>query len=180
MLSRRKLLSGITGASLITVSGCVGSEQPQAQQTGEETSDRRFLKSDKVVGYSTDGGKIETVNVSIRLLSGADPTNVSKTAYVIETGSSSTAVNGNPDVTTGLTLYPVNTYKKSSTILTEQSDVIIAEFDFNELQGISPFEPNSNVTFVLSPSEAESTRISFETPAKIKEDEEYVLLNSNL
>ena len=74
--------------------------QAQAQSTGEETTSQ---VSDRVavgeaVGFDTNGSaRIDTINVSMRLAAGADPINLSKASYTIETDGTARVINGKND-----------------------------------------------------------------------------------
>jgi len=90
------LVAATAAGVLINTAGLL---QAQAQQTGEETtsevSDR--LQIGQIVGVDSDGdGDINGINVSLRLSSGSDPINLSKTSYTISIEGNATVVSGDP------------------------------------------------------------------------------------
>jgi len=183
------LVAAIASGVLIQTAGLL---QSQAQQTGEETTSEvsDLLQIDNIVGYeannklstnqinSLSGAENNTIthlNVSVSLASGSDPVNLSEASYAIESAENATFVNGNPDEQDGLQFYREQSLEDDTTILSEQSDVMLVEFNLTNVSGITPLGENGELTInVNSPAGAQSTT-AVQTPSRIKENEEYLL-----
>jgi archaellin len=183
------LVAAIASGVLIQTAGLL---QSQAQQTGEETTSEvsDLLQIDTIVGYeannkfterqlrnlsSTNNNTISHLNVSISLASGSDPVNISEASYAMETTNNATFVNGNPNSQTGLIFYREQSLKDDTTILSEQSDVMIVGFNLTNISGITPLEENGELKLIVnSPAGAQATT-EVTTPNKIKKGKSYIL-----
>ncbi|MFB6294116.1 MAG: archaellin/type IV pilin N-terminal domain-containing protein [Halonotius sp.] len=182
------LVAAIASGVLIQTAGLL---QSQAQQTGEETTSEvsDLLQIENVIGYeantkfttaelrnfSTDyNNTITHLNISLSLAAGSDPVNLSKASYAFESETTATFVNGNPNQQDGITFYRKQGLKKDTDILSEQSDVMVVQFNLTNISGITPLEENGRLEiFVNSPAGAQSTTV-VDVPNRIKEGESYI------
>ena len=182
------LVAAIASGVLIQTAGLL---QSQAQQTGEETTSEvsDLLQVDNIVGYeannkftdssfaanpSVENGTITHLNISLSLASGSDPVNLSSASYAMESEGSATFVNGNPNEQSGITFYRKQSLKPNTDILSEQSDVMIVEFNLTNISGVTPLEENGKLEiFVNSPAGAQMTE-TVDVPNRIKEGESYI------
>jgi flagellin FlaB len=182
------LVAAIASGVLIQTAGLL---QSQAQATGEETTSEvsDLLQVDNIVGYEannklstsqinnlsdTENNTITHLNISLSLASGSDPVNLSSASYAMESKGSATFVNGNPNEQSGITFYRKQSLKPDTDILSEQSDVMIVEFNLTNISGVTPLEENGKLEiFVNSPAGAQTTE-TVDVPNRIKEGESYI------
>ncbi|TQQ80470.1 archaellin/type IV pilin N-terminal domain-containing protein [Halonotius roseus] len=169
------LVAAIAAGVLINTAGLL---QAQAQSTGEETtaqvSDR--IAIGEAVGYSTSSSpaKIDTINITMRLAAGADPINLSKASYTIDTDGSARVIQGNEDYN-NIEFYQVQGLNNKPEILAKQEDLMAVEFDIDSIQGIDPIEDGDDVTFIVQAPAGGSTYATLRAPGRIDTDESYIL-----
>lgn len=176
------LVAAIAAGVLINTAGLL---QAQAQQTGSEAtsevSDR--LNMGTIVGNAintTNGSKanITTINATIKLASGSDPINVSEASYTMATDGNAVIVNtGDTNGTNASSIkyYPLNGIESNTTILSDQSDLMIVRFNLSNINGIQPLEKGSKLTIIIeSPAGGTSYKYA-QAPKQIKEKESYIL-----
>ncbi|MFB6232906.1 MAG: archaellin/type IV pilin N-terminal domain-containing protein [Haloarculaceae archaeon] len=174
------LVAAIAAGVLINTAGLL---QAQAQQTGQETTDEvsNLIQIGKVVGLEDDSsaqtettGKIEVINASIRLASGADPINLSQASYTIATNGQASVVSGSP-TNPGITFYQLQGLKSGKTILADQEDLMVVQFDLSQLQGLNPLTDAQKLQIVAQAPAGGSTYLQVQAPKRIKDGESYIL-----
>ncbi|MFB6232905.1 MAG: archaellin/type IV pilin N-terminal domain-containing protein [Haloarculaceae archaeon] len=170
------LVAAIAAGVLINTAGLL---QAQAQQTGEETTDEvsNVIQFGKVVGFEGGDGdsKIEEVNATVRLASGSDPINLSEASYTIATNGNASVVSGNNNTNPGITFYQIQSLKDNATIIAEQEDLMVIQFDFTQIQGVKPLTDSQKLKFVAQAPAGGQTYTELETPQRIFTDESYIL-----
>ena len=160
--------------------------QAQAQSTGEETTSQ---VSDRVavgeaVGFNTNGSaRIDTIDVSMRLAAGADPINLSKASYTIETDGTARVINGKNDTDGPVEFHQLQGLDKKPLILSNQQDLMLVEFTFvsttnnnaNGIDGISPIEDGDEITFIVQAPTGGNTFATLRAPGRIDADGSYIL-----
>jgi len=175
------LVAAIAAGVLINTAGLL---QAQAQQTGEETTAEvsNVLQVGEVVGKDTNAsgteGEIDTLNVSIRLASGADPINLSKASYTISTNGNASVVNGNPNSSRDGVI--TNFTRKqglddTAETLSEQGDLIVVTFNLTKSSQLNTLEGNDQVTFVAQAPAGGSTYRQLSAPRRINAGDSYIL-----
>ena len=177
------LVAAIAAGVLINTAGLL---QAQAQSTGEETTSQ---VSDRVavgeaVGFDTNGSaRIDTINVSMRLAAGADPINLSKASYTIETDGTARVINGKNDTDGPVEFHQLQGLDKKPLILSNQQDLMLVEFTLvstsnnnaNGIDGISPIEDGDEITFIVQAPAGGSTFATLRAPGRIDADGSYIL-----
>ena len=182
------LVAAIAAGVLINTAGLL---QAQAQQTGQETTSEvsDVIQIGKVVGYENetdvtaapadnpyDGNReIETLNATVRLVSGADPINLSKASYTIQTNGFASVVSGNNDTNDGISFYQIQSIEDDSRIVADQEDLMIVQFNLTEIQGVTALEDSMEFQIVAQAPAGGSSYSALETPRRIFEDESYIL-----
>ena len=179
------LVAAIAAGVLINTAGLL---QAQAQQTGQETTSEvsDVIQIGKVVGYEngTDPAsgelyagnrEIETLNATVRLVSGADPINLSKASYTIQTNGFASVVSGNNDTNDGISFYQIQSIEDDSRIVADQEDLMIVQFNLTEIQGVTALEDSMEFQIVAQAPAGGSSYSALETPRRIFEDESYIL-----
>jgi len=191
------LVAAIAAGVLINTAGLL---QAQAQQTGEETtsevSDR--IQVGQIVGTDADGGSdINGINVSLRLTSGSDPINLSKTSYTLSVNGNATVVSGDPRYTVlyygkqGVDWDFKNGKNGLDPVLSDQEDVAIAQFGLENdgpnavptsptktvrmVEGVGALDPGEEGTLIIQSPSGGSTYAQFQAPSRISTNESYVL-----
>jgi archaellin len=190
------LVAAIAAGVLINTAGLL---QAQAQQTGEETtaevSDR--VQVGQVIGVDTDDDKdISGINVTLRLASGADPVNLSKSSYTLSVNGNATIIPGDPAY--GKVLYYgvqgvdwdfKNGKNGRDAVLSDQEDMAIASFFLENdgpnavstgsnlalINGTDAIEPGEKATLIVQAPSGGSTYIQFRAPSRIEAGESYIL-----
>ena len=186
------LVAAIAAGVLINTAGLL---QAQAQSTGEETtaqvSDR--LAVGEAVGFDTgtnssaswdDEGKLDTINISMRLAAGADPINLSQASYTIETEGTAKVVNGKNSTDGPVTFHQKQGFEEKPLILADQQDLMVVEFNLNDtdtavtdddINGVSAIEDGDDITFIIQAPAGGSTYATLSAPGRINEDESYII-----
>ncbi|WP_411799161.1 hypothetical protein [Halonotius sp. F2-221B] len=180
------LVAAIAAGVLINTAGLL---QAQAQSTGEETtaqvSDR--IAIGEAVGYDTssstgtDAGKIDTINVSMRLAAGADPINLSEASYTLDTDGSARVISG-VNSSDPLTFYQVQGFDEKPLILADQNDLMVVQFNLNDtsgnsngIEGINAIEDGDDITIIVQAPAGGSTYATLKAPRRINQGESYIL-----
>ena len=170
------LVAAIAAGVLINTAGLL---QAQAQQTGEETSAEvsDVLQVGKVVGSDTEAvdQQIEVLNASLHLAAGAKPINVSRASYTIEAGGQSSVVNGNDNTNDAITLHQIQSLEEGTSILSEQQDVLVVQFNLTKISGVEPLNESERLTLVTRSPAGGSTHKQLLAPRSIKNGEAYIL-----
>ena len=192
------LVAAIAAGVLINTAGLL---QAQAQSTGEETtaqvSDR--LAIGEAVGFDKgtaptggggptvdwdDEGKLDTINISMRLAAGADPINLSQASYTIETEGTAKVVNGKNSTDGPVTFHQKQGFDEKPLILADQNDLMVVEFNLNDtdtafteddINGVSAIEDGEDITFIIQAPSGGSTYATLSAPGRINEDESYII-----
>jgi len=186
------LVAAIAAGVLINTAGLL---QAQAQSTGEETtaqvSDR--VAVGEAVGFDNgnissasydDRGKLDTINISMRLAAGADPINLSQASYTIETEGTAKVVNGKNSTDGPVTFHQKQGFEEKPLILADQQDLMVVEFNLNDtdtavtdddINGVSAIEDGDDITFIIQAPAGGSTYATLSAPGRINEDESYII-----
>ena len=185
------LVAAIAAGGLINTAGLL---QAQAQSTGEETtaqvSDR--IAIGEAVGFDTgqnaseswdDSGKLDKINISMRLAAGADPINLSQASYTIETDGTARVVNGKNNTNGPVTFHQLQGLNEKPLILADQDDLMVVEFTLNAtddnpkqgIDGVDPIEDGDDITFIVQAPAGGSTYATLSAPGRINDDESYIL-----
>jgi len=175
------LVAAIAAGVLINTAGLL---QAQAQSTGEETtsqvSDR--IAIGEAVGYDKEGnGNITTINVSMRLAAGADPINLSKASYTIDTDGTARVVNGKNDSNGPITFHQLQGLDQKPLILADQDDLMVVEFTLKnggtdpDISGIGPISEGDEITIIAQAPAGGSTYVALRAPRRINEGESYII-----
>ena len=182
------LVAAIAAGVLINTAGLL---QAQAQSTGEETtaqvSDRVAIG--EAVGFDTsdssgsDAGKLDKINISMRLAAGADPINLSQASYTIETGDTAKVVNGVNNTNGPVEFYQLQGLNKKPRILADQQDLMVVEFTLNTtdgnnnngIDGINAIEDGDDITFIVQAPAGGSTYATLKAPGRINKGGSYIL-----
>ena len=170
------LVAAIAAGVLINTAGLL---QAQAQQTGEETTAEvsDVVKIGEVVGYNVDSdNSIEELNTTIRLASGSDPINMSEASYTISSPSgNATVVNGNNNQNDGINHFQKQGLEDGVSIISDQEDLLIVQFDLTNVNGVEPLNASENVKLVAQAPAGGQTFTELKTPRRIFENESYIL-----
>ena len=185
------LVAAIAAGVLINTAGLL---QAQAQSTGEETtaqvSDR--IAVGEAVGFDTgtaaggswdDKGKLDTINISMRLAAGADPINLSQASYTIETEGTAKVVNGKNSTDGPVTFHQKQGFEEKPLILADQQDLMVVEFTLNstdnnnpnDIDGVSAIEDGDDITFIIQAPAGGSTYATLSAPGRINAGESYII-----
>ena len=190
------LVAAIAAGVLINTAGLL---QAQAQSTGEETtaqvSDR--IAVGEAVGFDTgknttsgqggskdDDGKLDKINISMRLAAGADPINLSQASYTIETEGTAKVINGKNSTSGPVTFHQKQGFKEKPLIIADQDDLMVVEFNLNattngntanDIDGVSAIEDGDDITFIIQAPAGGSTYATLSAPGRINEDESYII-----
>ena len=170
------LVAAIAAGVLINTAGLL---QAQAQQTGEETTAEvsNVLQFGEIVGYNTDSDNvIEELNASVRLASGSDSINVTEASYTISSPSgNATVVNGNNDQNGGITHFQKQGMEDDVSILSDQEDVLIVQFNLEDIKTVEALEASQNVKLIAQAPAGGNTFTELKTPRRVFENESYIL-----
>jgi len=170
------LVAAIAAGVLINTAGLL---QAQAQQTGEETTAEvsNVIQIKNALGEeTTNSGKVDVLNVSMRLNPGSDAINLSRASYTLEIDGNATVVNGNDAESSGLSYHAIQGLDGSeNTTLADQNDLINARFDLTEIQGVSELDEKTKVRFVTIAPDGGTTYKEFRAPNMIVNGESYIL-----
>jgi flagellin-like protein len=169
------LVAAIAAGVLINTAGLL---QAQAQQTGQETTAEvsDIVQVGKIIGEADNNGEIESLNASFRLAAGSDAVNLSKVSYTISSDANATVVNGKLNTSDGLTSYTIQGFEKdSSTILSDQQDLMVVNFNLTNISGLAPLTSSSKLSFVVQAPAGGSTYKQVQAPGRIKDGEAYIL-----
>ncbi|ESS09164.1 MAG: archaeal flagellin N-terminal-like domain protein [uncultured archaeon A07HN63] len=179
------LVAAIAAGVLINTAGLL---QAQAQQTGQETTSEvsDLMQIGKVVGFEKNNDQVTTasgaddntithINASVRLASGADPINLSKASYTIGTDDSASVVSGNNYTSSAVTFYQLQSIDEDSTILADQEDMMVVQFNLSNATGIEPLEDGQKLQLVTQAPAGGSSYKQLKTPKRIFEGESYIL-----
>jgi flagellin FlaB len=186
------LVAAIAAGVLINTAGLL---QAQAQQTGSETTAEvsDVIQIGKIVGFerreelysegeddltteeNIENKTITHLNASIRLASGSDPINLSEASYTIATNGNASVVNGNPTENGGVEFYRKQGLKDDTDIISEQSDLMVVQFNLTNITGINELEEATKLSIVAQAPAGGQSYIQVKTPKRIFEGESYIL-----
>ena len=173
------LVAAIASGVLITTAGQL---QSQASQTGEEATSEvsDVLRITDVIGTANKSGgstKIETLEVKIRLASGADSVEMNETSYTIATmgdTNAATVVSGN-ESTTGVSYNQSQGLADGETTLTDGSQVIIAKFDLTQIDELNTLAADDSVSISVEAPAGGRTVVEKQAPGQLEDGSSYVL-----
>ncbi|ERH01544.1 MAG: hypothetical protein J07HN6_01098 [Halonotius sp. J07HN6] len=122
-----------------------------------------------------DNREIETLNATVRLVSGADPINLSKASYTIQTNGFASVVSGNNDTNDGIEFYQVQSIDQDSRIIADQEDLMVVQFRLHNISGVQPLEDSQELQIVAQAPAGGDSYTALETPRRIFENESYIL-----
>ena len=172
------LVAAIAAGVLINTAGLL---QAQAQQTGEETTAEvsNVIQIGSVVAKdNTSDGELDQINASIRLASGADPINVSKSSYTLATGGNASVITGNPNESEDDVLESINqkqSMEDDTYIISEQEDLVVVTFNLSKGDRLQPLEDNQELEIIAQAPAGGNTYRSLTAPRRINEGESYIL-----
>jgi len=179
------LVAAIAAGVLINTAGLL---QAQAQQTGQETTSEvsDLMQVGKVVGFEKNSDQIDTdptatnktithINASLRLASGSDPINLSKASYTIGTDDSASVVSGNNRTNDAVKFYQLQSIDEDSTILADQEDLMVVQFNLSNVTGVDPLEDSQKLQIVTQAPAGGSSYIQLKTPKRIFKEESFIL-----
>jgi archaellin len=167
--------------------------QAQAQQTGQETTAEvsDLIQVGKVVGFeannkyddpsantnvpNTKDKTLSHVNASMRLASGADPINLSKASFTLATNGNASVVSGNNYTNPAVTFYQTQSLDDDTTILADQEDMMIVEFNLSNASGINPLEAGEKIQIVTQAPAGGSSYKQLKAPKRLFKEESYIL-----
>ncbi|MFQ3475070.1 flagellin [Halonotius sp. F2-221B] len=173
------LVAAIASGVLITTAGQL---QSQASQTGEETTSQvsDILRITDVIGTANESGgttEIETLEIKVRLASGADAVEMNETSYTIATmgdTNAATVVSGN-ESTTGLSYNQSQGLADGETTLSDQDQVIIAKLDLTEIDEINTLAADDSVSISIEAPAGGRTVTEKQAPGQLADGSSYVL-----
>jgi len=177
-------VAAIAAGVLINTAGLL---QAQAQSTGEETtaqvSDR--LAVTQVVGLTEGNENITRVNMSVGLAAGADPININKTSYTIETSGNATVISGNNGTAGSVVnltqLQGFNDDRSTPTVLANQEDTMIVSINLTligDREGNPDkyvLESGDDMTVIAQAPAGGSTYSQLRAPRRINKGDSYIL-----
>ena len=151
--------------------------QAKAQQTGEETTAEvsNVVEINQVTGEdNTSDGRIDILNPSVRLASGAEPVNLSETAYTVETNGSATVISGNSRTNDAISLFQTQGVKNGTSILSEQEDLIVVQLDLTRTTALDPLGESDKIALVTQAPAGGSKYKQLQAPRRIKDASSYI------
>lgn len=145
-------------------------------QTGEKHPEvANIVKTDKVVGEATsDGEKIKNITLSHSLVSGADPVNMIKSSYAIETQNNATFISGDPNEQDGIRYLQTQSIENYRTVVRNDNTVRV-QLNLTKIDGIDPIKSNSKINVSVNSASGAQSHVDFKTPEKITDGEKYTL-----
>ena len=168
------LVAAIAAGVLINTAGLL---QAQAQQTGEETTAEvsNVVEINQIIGEdNTSDGRIDILNASVRLASGAEPVNLSETSYTVETNGSATVISGNNRTNDAISLFRTQGLKNGTSILSEQEDLIVVQLDLTRTTALDPLGESDKIALVTQAPAGGSKYKQFQAPRRIKDGSSYI------
>jgi flagellin FlaB len=182
------LVAAIAAGVLINTAGLL---QAQAQQTGEETTAEvsDVIQIQEVVGSddgspgfgttATENGRINLLNVSVRLASGSDPINMSQTSYTISSPrGSATVINGNENSNDNIQhtgIQSLNGSNDDESVLKEQEDLLLVQINLEGQDGIESLNESQRVKLVAQAPAGGQSFAELKTPRNIENGDTYIL-----
>jgi flagellin FlaB len=181
------LVAAIAAGVLINTAGLL---QAQAQQTGEETTAEvsDVVQIGEVIGFEAnvkqdpssspaENRTITHVNASLRLASGADPVNVSQGSYTISSPrGEATVLSGNNRTNEAVEYFQVQGMDgDDGTVLKDQEDLLTAELNLTEQNGISGLESSESIKLIYQAPAGGQTFKELKTPRNIQKDQSFIL-----
>jgi|APHM01.1.fsa_nt_gi archaeal flagellin N-terminal-like domain len=181
------LVAAIAAGVLINTAGLL---QSQAQQTGEETTAEvsNVIQVSEVIGFEAnvkqdpsntpaESQTITHVNASLRLASGSDPINVSQSSYTISSPrGEATVLSGNNRTNDAIKYFQVQGMDgDDGTVLKDQEDLLTAQINLTEQNGISGLESSESIKLVVQAPAGGQTFKELKTPRNINENQTFIL-----
>ena len=184
------LVAAIAAGVLIDTAGLL---QAQAQQTGEETTAEvsDLVQIQEVIGSDvagsnyfggngagTENGKLNLLNVSVRLASGSDPINMSKASYTISSPEGNATVISGNNRTAQIQHTAVQSLNSSSdkkSVLSEQEDLLLVQIDLAEVDNIEPIKESQRATVIAQAPAGGQSFAELRAPRTIEKGDTYIL-----